>query len=143
MLKSRKQRQKYEKERGCPRSISARLGELKIARRGLTCAPVRLDLEGDLLAFDEAAQTGPFERADMDEYVLAAVIGLNEAIAFLTIIPFYDAHIHGGSPFASDAQSRISQDAAIFELWREVGTCAIAKGEAETAQSSGQIDGIT
>src|SRR5215469_16929515 len=44
-----------------------------------------------------------------------------------------------GGPFASDAQRR-ARGAAIFELWREVGTCAIAKGEAETAQSSGQID---
>ena len=78
-----------------PTPLCARLGELKIARRGLTGTPVRLNLEGDLLAFDEAAQTGSFERADMDEHVLPAVIRLNEAIALLTIIPFYDTHIHG------------------------------------------------
>jgi hypothetical protein len=31
----------------------------------------------------------------MDEHVLSAVVGLNEAIALLTVVPLYDTHIHG------------------------------------------------
>ncbi len=110
----------FKKERGLPRSLSFGLRELQVACRGFTRAAVSLNLERYLLTFNEPAQTGALKCADMDEYVLAAVIGLNEAVAFLTVVPFHDAHIHGGSPFASDAQSRVTQHAAaVFELWGE------------------------
>jgi hypothetical protein len=41
----------------------------------------------DLLAFVQRADPGALDGADMDEDVLAAVIGLNEAEAFLTVEP--------------------------------------------------------
>jgi hypothetical protein len=48
------------------------------------------------LAFLEVVQAGPLNRADVDEHVSAAIVGLNEAKAFLLIKPFYGpgCHIH-------------------------------------------------
>ncbi len=61
--------------------------------------PVRLpgaligdDLIGDLLPFIQAAQTGPFDRADMNEHIGAAGVGLNEPEAFRRIEPFHCFH---------------------------------------------------
>jgi hypothetical protein len=39
----------------------------------------------DLLALAKRENAGPFKRASVDEYVLAAACGLNEPIAALTI----------------------------------------------------------
>src|SRR3569833_1108376 len=46
---------------------------------GLGAARIRLDVELDLLAFVQAAHAGRFDGGDMDEHVLAAVIGRDEA----------------------------------------------------------------
>jgi hypothetical protein len=71
------------------------LGDLKIARRSLACTPIRLNLEGDLLALNQTTKACALKCAHMDKHVLAAVVGLNEAIALLTIVPFHHTHIHG------------------------------------------------
>jgi hypothetical protein len=106
------------KERVFHAPFSFFLSELQVAGGGFTRAPVGLDLEGYFLTFSQAAQTGPLKRADMDENILAAVIGLNEAVALLTIVPFHDAHAHGDSPFASYAHCYDTRHAAaIFEFW--------------------------
>jgi hypothetical protein len=94
------------------------LSNLEIGRAGFTGPLVRLNLERDFLTFIEITKARALKRAHMDEYVLAAVIGLDEAIALLAIVPFYDAHAHGDSPFASDALNRgFNEAGALFEFW--------------------------
>ena len=46
------------------------------------------DLVIDLLPFIQAAEAGPFERADMDEHMGAAGVGLNESNAFVALNHF-------------------------------------------------------
>src|SRR5829696_5679355 len=58
-------------------------------------------VEGDLLALDKPAQAGALQRSRMDEHVLAAVVRLNEAEAFLIVVEFYGARIHRVVLFAS------------------------------------------
>ncbi len=129
------------KERGFPRPLELALGELKIPRRGLPGAPVGLDLEGNLLTLDKAAQTRALKGADMDENILAAVVRLDEAVALLTVIPFYDAHIHGVVPFASDAQSRVWGRGGLRSLERGRNTCARSrKARRKRPNRPAQID---
>src|SRR6516162_4360623 len=71
-----------------------RLCCLQIYRRGLAGAPVGLQLVGDALALAECVNTGSFERRHMDEHVLAAGSGLDEAVASQIAIPFHCALIH-------------------------------------------------
>lgn len=66
---------------------SADLIDAKVLSAGFAAHAVGLDLERNLLAFIEGAQTGPFDGADMNEDVLAAVIGLDEAEALCRIKP--------------------------------------------------------
>src|SRR5579871_4350865 len=49
---------------------------------GLAAARVRLDVEGDLVAFVERAHARRFDGRGMDEYVLAAAFRSDEAEAF-------------------------------------------------------------
>src|SRR5262249_10194148 len=53
----------------------------------LAAAPIGDQLELDLLAFVQRAETGALDGADMDEGVLAAVIRLNESEAFGGVEP--------------------------------------------------------
>jgi len=57
----------------------------QIRRRGLAGPAIGNNLERDLLSLVEAAHSSTFDGADMDEHILAAVIGLNEAVAFLSV----------------------------------------------------------
>src|SRR5690606_2166483 len=54
----------------------------------------RLQLIADLLVVVQSGQPGAFDRRDMDEHVLAAIIGRDEAIAFGGVEPFYGAGSH-------------------------------------------------
>jgi hypothetical protein len=49
--------------------------------------PARLSA-GDLLPFMKVMQAGPFDRADMDEYIGAAGVRLNEPEAFAALNHF-------------------------------------------------------
>ena len=82
--------------RGVVRSV-----RLQIVRRGFAGAPIGDDLVGGLLAFIPAAQAGPFDRADMDEHVDTASIGLNEPEPFVALN-------HFTVPVAMARSSRIS-----------------------------------
>src|SRR4029078_8992799 len=46
---------------------------------------VRFDLERDALPLGEILQSGAFHRGDVNEYVAAAVIGLDEAVAAFAV----------------------------------------------------------
>ena len=76
------------------------LGCLDIADGDLAGAAVFLGIESDFLAFDQSAHAGAFERGGMDENVLAAVVRLNEAEAFLVVVKLHGARIHQVYPFA-------------------------------------------
>src|SRR5476649_815077 len=64
---------------------------LKILGRFLAVLRAAHDFERDFLTLVQRVQTCAFDGADMDELVLAAVIRLNEAVAFLRIEPLYGA----------------------------------------------------
>ncbi len=65
------------------------LSSLQIGGRHLARLHVALELEADLLAFDEFAHSGALDRRDVNEGVSAAVVRLNEAEALGRIEPFY------------------------------------------------------
>src|SRR5947209_17695201 len=66
--------------RGVPRPSAG----LQIDRRKLALlAP--LERETDALPLVQRLQPGPLHRGDVDEHVLAAVIGLDEAVALLFV----------------------------------------------------------
>ena len=75
----------------------AALKELKLADRDL--AAIFLRVEGNLLTLVEAPDAGAFERRRVHEHVLAAVVGLDEPEAFLTVVEFYGAGFHEDNPF--------------------------------------------
>src|SRR4051812_46373410 len=57
-------------------------------------AAVRDDLVGHQGALIEGAKASPLYRRDMDEDVLAAAVGLNEAIALRRVEPFHRTCSH-------------------------------------------------
>src|SRR4051794_41492087 len=85
-------RPKGRKLRGGPGRPGLR--GLDVADRDLAGAAVFLRVEGDLLALDEAAHAGALESGRMDEHVLAAVVGLDEAEAFLIVVELHGAGVH-------------------------------------------------
>src|ERR1700722_635840 len=71
-------------------------------RRGLAGATVLRHLVGNLLAFAQRLQAGALDCADVDEYVLATVIRLDEAIAFLRVEPLDRSSAHSGCPLIDE-----------------------------------------
>ena len=69
-------------------------------------AAVLLDLVGDFLAFVEAVEACALDGADMDEYVLAAAVRLNEAI---TLVPLN----HFTVPVAMFSPRQSARDCAL------------------------------
>ena len=69
-------------------------GNLDVADGDLAGAAVLLRVERDLLTLVEATQPGALQGGGVDEYVLAAIVRLDEAEALLTIIEFYGARRH-------------------------------------------------
>jgi len=75
-------------------SLLLALCRLDIADGGLAGAAILLGIEGDLLALDQPTHPGALERGGMDENVLATIVRLNEAEAFLIIVELHGARIH-------------------------------------------------
>jgi hypothetical protein len=61
---------------------------------GCVFAAILLNLVGDLLAFIETVQARALDSADMDENVLPAAVGLNEAETFGGVEPLDRACSH-------------------------------------------------
>src|SRR5690606_13771013 len=74
---------------------------------------VALDFVGNLLVFVEAAQAGLFNGGDVHEHVLAAVVGLDEAVALGGVEPFHGAGSHYRPPFGVGRREH---------PWRPVGS---------------------
>jgi hypothetical protein len=71
----------------------------QIARRGLTGSAVGDEIESDLLPFVEPGHPSALDRADVDEYVVAAVIRLDESKALLAVEPLHSSFNHIASSF--------------------------------------------
>ena len=78
---------------------SASLAGLQLTGGHLAALLVTLELVGDLLAFVERAQTRTFDGGDVNEHIVAPVIGLDETEAFLAVKPLHDATWHFACPF--------------------------------------------
>jgi hypothetical protein len=62
---------------------------VQIVRRRFAGSAIKYHLEGHLLSLVEAMHPGAFDSTDVHEHILAAVIRLDEAEAFLAIKPLY------------------------------------------------------
>jgi hypothetical protein len=129
--------------RGQSCAIRDRSGGPQIVGRRLAGPSIRDEIEGQLLPFVEGAHAGTFDRADMNEDVLAAVIGLNEAETLLDIEPLYRSSVHENvlsltvHTQAWDAKLRdLSPDLSIFGEVSETCRPVITGG---AAQSFGQV----
>src|SRR5271154_1735684 len=78
--------------------VKERSGDLQGACRRAAGALVGHNLVDDLLSLGEVAKPRALDGADMDEYVLAAVVGLDEAKALRCVEPFDGSSSHRCSP---------------------------------------------
>jgi len=62
-----------------------RSDSLQIVRRGLACPSIGNNVESNLLSLAEGTHASAFDRADVHEDILAAVIWLDKAEAFLIV----------------------------------------------------------
>ena len=67
----------------------------------LAAALIRHQVELDLLALRQMVEAGPFDGADMDEGVLAAVVRQDEAKALGRVKPLHGSHRHEENPFTA------------------------------------------
>ncbi|MDQ0322837.1 hypothetical protein QO002_005043 [Pararhizobium capsulatum DSM 1112] len=93
------------------RKADIRLCCLEIASRHLARLVISLQVEADLLTFDEFAHTGALYGRDVNEGVRATVVGLNEAEALGGIKPFNCASGHD-EPFHSNTEKPQRQSVA-------------------------------
>jgi hypothetical protein len=94
-------RPRFSPEAGANKNtwLSPELGgvhQLQVCSGGL--AFIGREVIGDLLAFIQAGQTSAFNSTDMYEYIAVTAFGLNEAVAFSGVEPFYGTVCHGKSP---------------------------------------------
>ena len=78
-------------------AAKTRLGSnLKVDGRGFAFFHGNLEL--DLLAFHQRAQTRFLNSGDVDEYVLGTIVRLDKAKAFRWVEPFHFPHSHVDLP---------------------------------------------
>src|SRR5690349_1904166 len=104
------------------------------SKREVLCARlaphlVGLDLEVDLLTFGKTGKPGTLDGADVNEHVLSAVVGLNEAKALLAVEPLNSACRHISSPKHSRVTIHALQIQPVECLW-EIARGRIQKGTA-------------
>ncbi len=108
-----------------PRPIS---GNFEFADGRFAGTGVDVGFVGNLLAFGQAGQAAAFQSGCMNENVLAAVLGLDEAVAFGFVIEFYGTGSHGiVLAFVSFAHG---QNARSFDLGEHSGCIAVKTTEA-------------
>ena len=71
-----------------------RSGGLQIIRRGLASLSVCDQVKSNFLSLVEAVETGALNGADVHEHILAAIVRLDEAKAFLAVEPLYGSLRH-------------------------------------------------
>jgi hypothetical protein len=95
---------------------------LKIADCDLARTAIFLGIKGDLLALDEAADIGALKSRGVNENVLAAVLRLDEAKAFLAVVELYCSENHGIALSMAGAWGKSVRDrrsSGSVEFWRE------------------------
>jgi hypothetical protein len=80
-----------------------RLDSAQIVSRGLSGLAIGDDFVADLLTFVEIAHSCAFDRAYVNENVLAAVVRLNEAETLLAIKPLYSSCRHRTPSFGYES----------------------------------------
>jgi hypothetical protein len=90
-------------------------------RRGLAPLAVVLEVEFELLAFNQTAEAGAVERADMDEHVLFAIFAGDEAKTLLAIVEFYGTGMHGIIPWKRCAAIVPRRARKYIDFWNEIG----------------------
>jgi hypothetical protein len=112
----------------------AKFRRLQIVCRGFPGALIGDDLIGDLLPFIQAAQNGQFDRADMNEHIGAAGVGLDGPEAFRRIEPSHCARRHGA---LSNRPTNLAEPLFIARRGvgnRRYGCCRAAGGRASIRQ---------
>src|SRR3954452_4780223 len=92
-----------------------RLRGPEIGRGLLAAAPVGLNVIGDLLTLSEAAHPRTLHGADVHEHVLAALVGLNEAVALLFVEPLHGTSRHCWMSFHGRVPERRAPECARAE----------------------------
>src|SRR5712691_8146936 len=80
-------------------SSRSRSDSVQIVRRGLACFSIGNNVESDLLSLVEDTHASAFDRADVHEDILAAIIRLDKAEAFLVIEELHGSLSHMISSF--------------------------------------------
>ena len=75
-------------------SSRCRLDRVQIVRGGLACPSIGDNVESYLLSLVEDTHSSAFDRADVHEDILAAIIRLDEPEAFLVIEPLHGSLGH-------------------------------------------------
>ena len=78
---------------------SRRSSNLQIFGAAFAASGIDLDLKRYLLALGQVGQSGAFYGADMNEYIVAAIIWLNEAKSLLAVEPLDRTRCHNLSLF--------------------------------------------
>jgi hypothetical protein len=120
------------------------LGGAQIVGGRLAGPAVRDDVEGNGLALVEGAHAGAFDRADMNEDVLIAILRLNEAKTFLAVEPLHGALVHGNvlsltvHTVGTAARKAVAVVIPVFDFGEGSETCApvIFKFEAKRPSRS-------
>jgi hypothetical protein len=113
------------------------LRRLDIAHRGLAGAAVDLGIEGDLLTLVETTNAGSFQSGGVHKHVLAAIVRLDKAEAFLFVVELHGTYHHLHISFRRYAMQLGSKhattrhEAPVHRILERVGTCdqRIAKAE--------------
>src|ERR1700722_2007897 len=88
----------------CP--LGRFLCRLKLAGRHLSASLVLLELKAELLALAEGAEARAFDRRDMNENVIAAVVGLDETKALGGVEPLHCTNRHVRCPCCASVRAR-------------------------------------
>jgi len=95
----------------------------QIFGRGLARLSINDNLVGNLLPLIEVVHSGAFDRADVYEHILGAVIRLDEAEAFLAVEPFHGSLCHMSSfkcVFRCVCMRPRVSATGSFEFWEKV-----------------------
>ncbi len=119
-----------------------RLGRLQEAGRHLAASLVALEFEADFLTLVERDQVRTLDGGNVNEYVSAAIVGLDEAEAFGRVEPLYSTNRHYFC--LSDACMRTPRREArdqISERDLENSASSIRKTSVESNRAEASFDG--
>jgi hypothetical protein len=104
----------------------------QIVRRRLAGLSIGNNVERHLLSFVKAVHPGAFDRADVHEDVLATIMRLDEAEAFLAVEPLDGSLRHRTLPSEDVERRPRASTAGWFEIWRKAVSPTRERGEAKS-----------